>query len=195
LKSVVQVQEGIYPAVYAQFHDYLQSCNNAGKVGDWIGHVMFDKVKIKCDMLWNSNSNDMLGFCSGNTDGKIILDEELEKAMSELCESEQSSESSSSMSSKSSSSTLSDPFQKEHATYANQWRFRSVYGVVHNSEFFFNSGSLSGDEILRQWMHVTTCYETIGCKLYGICGDAGGSNASFLKLIREKKLETDHGLK
>jgi hypothetical protein len=31
-----------------------------------------------------------------------------------------------------------------NAQKVNQWRFRSVKGVTHNGEYFFNNGSLSG---------------------------------------------------
>jgi hypothetical protein len=120
----------------------------------------------------------MLGFCSRSTDGQIILNEELEKVVNELA------------SDNSNEAGLKDSLaKKEHAVHANQWRFRSCYGVVHNSEFFFNTGSMGGDDLVRQWMHVHTCYEIIGCKIYGLCGDAGGSNASFFKMIRRHHFE------
>jgi hypothetical protein len=60
------------------------------------------------------------------------------------------------------------------AVYVNQWRFLSIYNVIRNSNFFFNSGSLNGNKLLSQMMHAI--YEKIGVKIYGIVCDAGGSN-------------------
>jgi len=38
--------------------------------------------------------------------------------------------------------------KNSNAKKVNQWRFRSIKGVIHNAEYFFNSGSLAGDELL-----------------------------------------------
>ena len=69
------------------------------------------------------------------------------------------------------------------AVYVNQWRFRSVHGVLHNAEFFFNDGSLDGDELLDQLTHVLLSYELVGAKVLGIVSDAGGNNAGLIKLL------------
>jgi hypothetical protein len=70
------------------------------------------------------------------------------------------------------------------AVYVNQWRYRSTYGVLHNAEFFFNDGSLNGDELLDQLTHVLLSYELVGAKVLGIESDAGGNNAGLIKLLR-----------
>jgi hypothetical protein len=71
-----------------------------------------------------------------------------------------------------------------NAQKVNQWRFRSVKGVTHNGEYFFNNGSLSGDALFEQFMHVVSCYEAIHCKIVGFECDAGGQNARLLAYLR-----------
>jgi hypothetical protein len=70
------------------------------------------------------------------------------------------------------------------AVYVNQWRFRFAYGVLHNAKFFFNDGSLDGDELLDQLIPVLLSYDLVGAKVIGIVSDAGGNNAGLIKLLR-----------
>lgn len=71
------------------------------------------------------------------------------------------------------------------ATYVNQWKFRSVYGRTFLLNFFFNGGSLSGDELLRQLTHqVHGGVELAGAKVLGVCLDAGGGNSRLCSLLR-----------
>ena len=53
--------------------------------------------------------------------------------------------------------------------------------------FWFNGGSLTGDTILNQFVHVVLSLETIKCRVLGIVSDAGGSNASFVVRLRNGK--------
>ena len=74
--------------------------------------------------------------------------------------------------------------QKKVTVYANQWRFRSTKNLVHNADFFFNNGSLDGNELIRQMMLVVMAYEFIGVKIFGIVSDAGGGNTKMFKLLQ-----------
>ena len=74
--------------------------------------------------------------------------------------------------------------KNEHATYVNQWRFRSTHNKTTNLEFFMNSGSLTGDDMLHQLMHVLAMCNLINVKVVGLCLDAGGSNSSLLTMLR-----------
>jgi hypothetical protein len=79
---------------------------------------------------------------------------------------------------------------KVPAMYANQWRFHSIHNKTHNAEFFFNSGSITKEELLPQYMHVVSCYEMSGVKVLGIVPDTGGPKLGLLKLLRkDKKVE------
>ena len=69
------------------------------------------------------------------------------------------------------------------AQYVNQWRFRTIYNKTFNCEYFYNAGSLNGEEILRQFLHVVRCLEFfVGAMIFGVVMDAGGSNARFMSL-------------
>ena len=56
---------------------------------------------------------------------------------------------------------------------------------MHNGDFYFNTGSLDGNEMIRQFIDVVTSYETIGVNIFGIVSDGGGGNAKFFKLLRD----------
>jgi len=58
----------------------------------------------------------------------------------------------------------------------NQWHFHGIKGVIHNGEYFFNSGNLTGDELFCQFMHVVSCYKSIGIRILGCVCDVGGQN-------------------
>jgi len=45
----------------------------------------------------------------------------------------------------------------KNAKKVNQWHFQSVKGILHNGEYFYNSGSLSGNELIWQYIHVVCC--------------------------------------
>ena len=65
------------------------------------------------------------------------------------------------------------------AVYVNQWRFRSTKSITHNADFYFNKGSLDGNELVRQFIDIVTSYEMIGIKIYGMVSDGGGGNTNF----------------
>ena len=54
---------------------------------------------------------------------------------------------------------------------------------MHNGDFYYNTGSLDANEIVRQFLDVIVSYELIGVKILGIVSDAGGGNESFFKTI------------
>ena len=70
------------------------------------------------------------------------------------------------------------------ATYVNQWRYRTVNGQSYNVEFWYNSGSLSGNELMSQFVQVVLRLESIGARVLGVACDAGGSDARLYRLIR-----------
>ena len=67
--------------------------------------------------------------------------------------------------------------------YANQWRFRSTRGDVHNALYYFNKGTFPCNDIVEQLIDVLFYYESIGVKFCGLVCDGGGSNESFLHTI------------
>ena len=65
------------------------------------------------------------------------------------------------------------------ATYVKQWRFRSLYGRFHNGECYFNCGSLSGDELIKQFLQVLSGYESASIQIFGLVSDGGGKKPGF----------------
>ena len=116
---------------------------------------MMDEVKIKSDLMWNLADDSLVAFCHVSSNPKQLR----EKLKSLL-----------------STENKDKDDVKEHAVYANQWRFRSCRNEIHTAEYFFNNGNLDADEILRQLIHVTTNYENVSIQIHGVCSDAGGSN-------------------
>ena len=129
---------------------------------------MADEIKLKSDIAYNCRNKEIIGFVGKN--GSLNLREEFSDILK--------------------SPEIAPQNTKVPAVYANQWRFRSIHNKTHNAEFFFNSGSITKDELLRQFMHVVTCYEMSGVKVMGIVPDAGGPNSGLLKLLRkDEKVE------
>ena len=70
------------------------------------------------------------------------------------------------------------------ATQVCQWRARAVDGSSFNCEFWYNSGSLNGDELYEQFVQVVMRSETVGFWVLGLVCDAGGPNTRLFKLLR-----------
>ena len=51
--------------------------------------------------------------------------------------------------------------------YENQWRFRSVDSIRHNGKFYFNTGSLDANEMIKQFIDVMISYEMMGVQILG----------------------------
>ena len=55
----------------------------------------------------------------------------------------------------------------------------STLGIVHNTVFYYNDGSLDTNEITKQFLDILTAYESIGVRISGIVFDGGGGNEKF----------------
>jgi hypothetical protein len=82
-----------------------------------------------------------------------------------------------------------DPNLYEPITYVNLFRIRNVFNRAMNGEFFFNTGSFTGDDMLAQIIHVISCLELVGFTVKGTCMDAGGTNASLLKALMHQLID------
>ena len=72
------------------------------------------------------------------------------------------------------------------AKSVNQWRQRSINGRQGNIEFWYNSGSLTGEALLQQFMQVVMRCEMVGQQIVGFVCDAGGNNAKLFTLLRNR---------
>lgn len=164
LQKKMRVKEGIHPPVYGWFFDEHVSKKQPAVEH---GHIIFDEMKLKSGIFWNTADHSLVGFAS--QDNKVLtIDDDLQQLFRD----------------DNIEAARMDSVE-EPAVYVNQFRFRSIKNTIHNSEFFFNNGALTGDELLEQILHVITCYEMVGCRIHGILSDAGGVNARAFKLLRD----------
>ena len=59
-----------------------------------------------------------------------------------------------------------------------------MYGRVHNGEYYFNCGSLSGLFLMKQFLQVLTGYESASIKICSLVSDGGGNDAHLFKFLR-----------
>eukprot|EP00536_Pseudo-nitzschia_multiseries_P009562 jgi/Psemu1/23564/gm1.23564_g len=80
-----------------------------------------------------------------------------------------------------------DPYF-EPATYVNVFRARTARNQTFNVAYFFNSGSLDADDVLRQLLHVIAALEFVDLKVMLQMSDAeGAGNTSALALLTSNK--------
>ena len=126
------------------------------------GHLMMDEIKLKNGIMWNCMNGAVTGFIADELNSKDLMLDILGITNTKKSDTRQLS------------------------AYANQWRFRSTRGIVHNSFFYFNKGSLTANEIAQQFTDVLLFYETVGVQISGLVCDGGSSNESFLHNIVDK---------
>ena len=129
--------------------------------GEIIGHLMMDEIKLKIEIMWNCMNNVVTGFIHDELNMKDIMLDIL------------------GLSTKKKNNV-------QMRAYANQWRFRSITGHIHNGFYYFNKGTLSCNDIAEQFIDALIFYETCGVQIHGLVCDGGGSNESFLHKIVEK---------
>ena len=103
---------------------------------------MCDEIKIKSGVAWNTATHEAVGLVG--VEGKVELQDDLRAILRGDEPPGGDSDASSA------GDALVAGGTSKPATYVNQWNFRSVYGRTFLLNFFFNGGSLSGDELLRQ---------------------------------------------
>ena len=138
----LKIAEGGDPMIYSMFQEEVQ-VRKRDNINEIVGHLMLDEVKLKNGIAYNCNSNEVTGFIPEHMDTKNVYQDILNK----------------------STKTTDAEISKKATVYANQWRFRSTLNLVHNADFFFNSGSLDGNELIRQMIQVIVSYEFIGVKI------------------------------
>ena len=156
-QSILKPSPGVDPSSMEFMKDLRQR-----STGSIIGHLMMDEIKLKNGIMWNCKNNEVTGFIHDELNMKDIMMDIL---------------------------GLSVKKNKNNAqmrAYANQWRFRSTVGHVHNGFYYYNKGTLSCNDIAEQFIDAIIYYESIGIQIHGLVCDGGGSNESFLHKIVEK---------
>ena len=94
------------------------------------GHLMMDEIKLKNGIMWNSMNGVVTGFIKDEMNMKDMMMDIL------------------------GISTKNKTENRQVTAYANQWRFRSTRGDVHNCFYYFNKGSLIANYIASQFVDV-----------------------------------------
>jgi hypothetical protein len=71
------------------------------------------------------------------------------------------------------------------AKKVNLFRIQTTYGVSANLEYFYNAGTLSGDDLMEQLLRVILLCEIVFVMIVSICSDAGGSNSGLFSALRK----------
>jgi hypothetical protein len=184
IQQGMRVNEGHCAKIYGWFHDsYVSKCDKVVH-----GHLMCDEMKLKSDIYWNCSNHAMVGLAASR-DGvdKLLVEDELMALFSDVFASSSDANDTKDLPTK---AKLNEHYNRQEllsykpATYVNLWRLRTTTNVTQSCEFFFNTGSLSGDELLRQFMRVAGHYEMIGVQILGLLCDAAGQNARLFHLLR-----------
>ena len=66
-------------------------------------------------------------------------------------------------------------------------RFCSIYNETRTIEFFYNSGSLPGDELMKLLFNFLSMMNLIEIRILGFVSGTEGNNSRFNKLLRNGK--------
>ena len=131
---------------------------------------MFDEVKLTSGVMWNAINDDMVrGLCCGNNGSA----EDLKDLLQDLFDSPAGEE------------TEADHGPGRDGIYCNQWLARNPYGATFIGEFFYNDGDLDGNEVMRQYLQVTTSAAMMNLQTVGLLSDMGGANDRFYSYLRD----------
>jgi hypothetical protein len=169
--------------------------------GSISGHLMHDELKLGNDANWNCSNNHMVGLAASVGEFNKLLPEtevaNLFLAATAVIDNNDTPlyvQSATSMHQDNNHdkkikckrevpADLSLSYYYKPATYVNLWRLRTTKNVAYNCEFFFNNGSLTGDELLRQFLRVVGHCELIGISVLGLLNDAAGQNVKLVDLL------------
>ena len=168
LKGANKIDEGFNTNTYTNFLDEIS--HKPKKHQKLRGHLVVDEMKLKGGVYMRTSDNKIIAFSNSydafRLKGEIAALIKDGKGLADII-----------------NQNLDQDNTLHHANYVNQWKFRSVYGETRNLEFFFNDGTLDGNEMLRQFLHIIMCLDVIGVEVYGLCLDGGGSNRGFVSRI------------
>ena len=167
----------------AQFVDVMRS-SRKNKEEEIVAQVIFDELKIKCGVVYNPKTGIPTGItASKNNKTKCFVEKILDLANDSLVLSTPEIDTTDQSLEKEASNKLDDDTNSESdktylgvATMVNIFRLRTAFNQRWNVGYFFNCGSLDGDEVLRQLLIVIIACELVGIVIKLQMSDAGGGN-------------------
>ena len=176
-------KEGRFPAAYWWIQDKLRKVQpiEEQQCPTHLVELLFDEMDLRTEVVTNIMNQQTTGFTASDGHSTIDLAVEVKRIL-EVGEEE---------STYSSTDEEKDDFyddSKHIAKKVNLFRVRTLYGLTGNVEFFYNNGSLTGDDLLGQVLRVILLCETVGLQVNLLVSDAGGPNAGLLTALRENQL-------
>jgi len=157
MKSKMMHCNGISPKTYQWYYDEVVAHL----------HLICNEMHLKSGGYWNTQLHKLVGYAMETSELNLL--EEL-WALRKLCDEDGNC-----------ITTIDD--SNANAKSVNQWCFWTVHNGVHNGEFFFNDGSLMGDEFIWRFVHVLPCHKSIGMLVEGFVCNAGSQNACLLSYL------------
>ena len=161
------------PRFSSQFADALKSSKLAGPHHETAVQIIFDEIKVRSGVVYNPKTGKESGFTASKNGATINFAEEIitlaeaslgDGVSEDLC-----------------SEVGKDPYI-EAATSANVFRLRTGRNETWNVAFYFNSGSLTGDDLVKQILTVITACEIVGLQVKLQMSDAGAGNPRAVSL-------------
>ena len=162
-RARVATHEGTDPKVYAR----VSEMEGFKREQEMLVHWMFDEVKLTSGVMWNATNDDLRGLCCGTT-GDV---EDLKDLLEDLYDT-------------TSNDDTSNTDEGRDGIYCNQWLARNAFGTTLVGEFFYNEGNLDGNEMMRQFLQVTTSAAIANLTTIGLVSDMGGANDRFYHHLR-----------
>ena len=141
------------------------------KRGTQHGGVMCDELKFKTSFYSNFKDGTTVAMAASSGMKDLSLAIELEHLIERENQFDDATE-------EEASENYAD------ATHVNSFRLKTSNDFSHNGEYFYNDGSLKGDDILGQILWVITCYEIVDVQIHGTNMDAGGNNTGAINALR-----------
>jgi len=157
-RAMIATHEGTDPKVYAR----VRIMDAFKQPGDKLIHWVFDEVKLTSGLMWNAKNDDLRGLCCGVTGSK----EELKDLLQDMMDDD-------------------DNKEDNQGIYCNQWLARNPFGATLLGEFFYNRGDLDGNEVMRQFLQVSTSAALVKLETVGLVSDMGGPNERFYRNLMD----------
>lgn len=157
-KSTYDTVNGFDPKNYKLGAEEYEPAESAGK--DVI--LLCDEMKLKCGIAWNTKTHKLSGFVDEalNVDSLIANLSSVDTAAAILNE---------------------DKFAKT----VNQWQVVIMTtGKSFLGDHWCSSKPVSGTELINQFRIAVRGCEAVGFRVHGFCSDAGGGNASMMRILR-----------
>jgi len=167
--------------VYGFFIDDLMSSYNVSNPcdipkGNLLCEYLFNEMKVAAGIVTNARDGKTVGFTASRRGKLLNMAAEVEDLIKSL---DKIAKGGTAISTEGDEDGFYAP-----ATSVNLFRGRNIYNNAFNAEFYFNNGSLTGDELLGQMLHALCGFEVVGLIVIAGLGDTGGSNYSLFQTLR-----------